>query len=131
MAQQSSNGNRPKLSEKGLLTPDNCVVALIDDHHPQTLFGVSTFDRQSIINNTVALLLRLFILCTLDIGSASVETRVAMGMLALDNRLRIGGKTGSDSHSSVALARTAWISSDCRAPVLGRGNCTSEPGNGN
>jgi AraC family transcriptional regulator len=23
----SSNGNRPKLSEKGLLTPDNCVVA--------------------------------------------------------------------------------------------------------
>jgi hypothetical protein len=28
MAQQSSNGNRPKLSEKGLLTPGNCVVAL-------------------------------------------------------------------------------------------------------
>lgn len=27
----SSNGNRPKLSEKELLTPDNCVVALIDD----------------------------------------------------------------------------------------------------
>jgi nicotinamidase-related amidase len=53
MAQQSSNG-RPKLSEKGLLTPDNCVVALID-HQPQMLFGVSNFDRQSIINNTVAL----------------------------------------------------------------------------
>jgi hypothetical protein len=30
MAQQSSNGNRPRLNEKGLLTPDNCVVALID-----------------------------------------------------------------------------------------------------
>jgi hypothetical protein len=29
-AQQSSNGNRPKLNEKGLLTPNNCVVALID-----------------------------------------------------------------------------------------------------
>src|SRR5258705_10591239 len=53
MAQQSSNA-RPKLSEKGLLTPDNCVVALID-HQPQMLFGVSNFDRQSIINNTVAL----------------------------------------------------------------------------
>jgi len=53
-AQQSSNDNRPKLSEKGLLTPDNCVVALID-HQPQMLFGVSNFDRQSIINNTVAL----------------------------------------------------------------------------
>lgn len=45
---------RPKLSEKGLLTPDNCVVTLID-HQPQMLFGVSNFDRQTIINNTVAL----------------------------------------------------------------------------
>src|ERR1700674_811646 len=53
MAQQSLNGNRPKLSEKGLLTPDNCVVALID-HQPQMLFGVSSTDRQSIINNTLA-----------------------------------------------------------------------------
>jgi nicotinamidase-related amidase len=45
-----------KRSEKGLLTPDNCVVTLID-HQPQMLFGVSNsnFDRQSIINNTVAL----------------------------------------------------------------------------
>jgi Isochorismatase family len=53
MAQQSSNGNRPKLSEKGLLTPDNCAVALID-HQGQMLFGTSNFDRQGIINNTVA-----------------------------------------------------------------------------
>src|SRR5437667_11108714 len=43
-----------KRSEKGLLTPDNCVVALID-HQPQMMFGVAGFDRQSIINNTVAL----------------------------------------------------------------------------
>src|SRR5262249_34890632 len=50
----SSNGNRPKLSEKGLLTPENCVVAFID-HQPQMLFGTSNFDRQAIINNTVAL----------------------------------------------------------------------------
>src|ERR1700739_285002 len=50
----SSNGNRPKLSEKGLLTPDNCVVAFID-HQPQMLFGTANFDRQSIINSTVAL----------------------------------------------------------------------------
>src|SRR5258707_9341278 len=49
----SSNGSA-RLSEKGLLTPDNCVVALID-HQPQMLFGVSSFDRQTIINNTVAL----------------------------------------------------------------------------
>src|SRR5437660_2992515 len=53
MAQQSSNGNRPTLSEKGLSTPDNCVVALID-HHGQMPFATSNFDRQGIINNTVA-----------------------------------------------------------------------------
>ncbi len=46
--------SKMKRSEKGLLTPDNCVVALID-HQPQMLFGVSNFDRQSIMNNTVAL----------------------------------------------------------------------------
>src|SRR5207302_3365478 len=48
------DSGRPKLSEKGLLTPDNSVVTLID-FQPQMLFGVANFDRQSIINNTVAL----------------------------------------------------------------------------
>ena len=50
----SKTAARPKLSEKGLLTPDNCVVALID-LQPQMLFGVANFDRQTIINNNVAL----------------------------------------------------------------------------
>jgi len=50
----SQNNGAAKRSEKGLLTPDNCVVALID-HQPQMLFGTSNFDRQGIINNTVAL----------------------------------------------------------------------------
>lgn len=45
---------RPKLSEKGLLTPDNCALALID-LQPQMLFGVSNFDRQAIINFNVAI----------------------------------------------------------------------------
>src|SRR5437763_1083245 len=45
---------RAKRSEKGLLTPENCVVTLID-LQPQMLFGVSNFDRQAIINNNVAL----------------------------------------------------------------------------
>lgn len=45
---------RAKRSEKGLLTPDNCVLTLID-FQPQMLFGVANFDRQSIINNVVAL----------------------------------------------------------------------------
>ena len=50
----SPNIGRAKRSEKGLLTPDNCVVTLID-LQPQMLFGVSNFDRQAIINNNVAL----------------------------------------------------------------------------
>ena len=45
---------RTKRSEKGLLTPDNCVIALID-HQPQMMFGVAGVDRESIINHTVAL----------------------------------------------------------------------------
>jgi len=34
---------------KGLLTPDNCVLALID-HQPQMLFGVTNSTVQTIIN---------------------------------------------------------------------------------
>jgi len=41
-----------KRSEKGLLTPDNCVVALID-FQPQMLFGVTSIDRQSLISNVL------------------------------------------------------------------------------
>ncbi len=32
--------DRPNLSEKGLLTPDNCLVAIID-LQPPMLFGVA------------------------------------------------------------------------------------------
>lgn len=51
----AQNSQRAKRSEKGLLTPDNCVLAIID-LQPQMLFGVANFDRQTIINNNVALL---------------------------------------------------------------------------
>jgi nicotinamidase-related amidase len=79
MAQQSSNGNRPTLSEKGLLTPDNCVVALID-HQPQMLFGTSNFDRQGIINSTVALAkaTRVF---DVPVVLTTVETKAFSGNL--------------------------------------------------
>lgn len=46
--------SRPKLTEKGLLTPDNCVVAMID-LQPQMLFGVASHDRQTIINCNLVL----------------------------------------------------------------------------
>src|SRR5918999_5476183 len=41
-------------SEKGLLTPDNCVVALIN-LQPQMLFGVANFDRQTVLEMNVLL----------------------------------------------------------------------------
>lgn len=50
----TQGSNRPTLSEKGLLTPDNCVVAIID-LQPQMLFGVNDADRQAIINNNLVL----------------------------------------------------------------------------
>src|SRR5437764_895357 len=50
----SQPSGRARRSEKGLLTPDNCVVTLID-LQPQMLFGVANFDRQAIINNNIAL----------------------------------------------------------------------------
>jgi len=45
---------RPQLSEKGLLTPANCTIALID-LQPQMLFGVANFDRQTVVNNNLVL----------------------------------------------------------------------------
>lgn len=41
-------------TERGLITPDNCVVIFID-HQPQMTFGVSNIDRQSLFNNTLML----------------------------------------------------------------------------
>ena len=74
----SQNNGRVKRSEKGLLTPDNCVVAFID-HQPQMLFGVSNFDRQSIINNVVALAkaTRIF---DLPVVLSTVETKSFSGL---------------------------------------------------
>jgi DNA-binding NtrC family response regulator len=79
-----------KLSEKGLLTPDNCVVALID-HQPQMLFGTSNFDRQGIINNTVALAVILSETNTLVVDESwlkgeSGESSQRRGLSALADR---------------------------------------------
>src|SRR3712207_6493334 len=75
----SENNGRPKLSEKGLLTPDNCVVAFVD-LQPQMLFGVSNFDRQSIINSNVALAkgVRIF---GVPVVLSTVETKSFSGNL--------------------------------------------------
>src|SRR6201991_2031861 len=72
-----SSNSLYKLSEKGLLTPDNCVVAMID-FQPQMLFGVGSHDRQAIINNVVALAKasRVF---GLPIILSSVETKSFSG----------------------------------------------------
>src|SRR6185369_8041044 len=42
-------------TDRGLLTADNCALALID-HQPQMVFGVgSGIDRQSLVNNVLML----------------------------------------------------------------------------
>ena len=38
--------------KRAFSTPDNCVITLID-HQPQMLFGVTSIDRQTLINNVV------------------------------------------------------------------------------
>jgi len=50
----SQNKRLATRSEKGLLTPDNCIVVVIDIQ-PQMIFGVTSHDRQSIINNNLVL----------------------------------------------------------------------------
>jgi hypothetical protein len=77
----SENNGRVKRSEKGPLTPDNCAVAFIDSQ-PQMLFGVSNFDRHSIINNVVALAkaTRIF---DVRIILSTVETKAFSGLMWL------------------------------------------------
>src|SRR6266851_1692919 len=76
-ANMSQGTPRTKRSEKGLLTPDNCVVTLID-LQPQMLFGVANFDRQTVINNNVALAkaARVF---GIPIVLSTVETKAFSG----------------------------------------------------
>lgn len=75
----SQTNTLPKLSEKGLLTPDNCVVAVID-LQPQMLFGVSNFDRQTVINNNVVLAkaARVF---GVPVVLSTVETKTFSGQM--------------------------------------------------
>jgi nicotinamidase-related amidase len=75
----SHSTGRPTLSEKGLLTPDNCVVAIID-LQPQMLFGVGDADRQAIINNNVALskAARVF---DVPVVLSTVETKAFSGYM--------------------------------------------------
>ena len=41
-------------TDKGLLTPQNCAVALID-FQPQMIFGVASIERQTLLNNVLVL----------------------------------------------------------------------------
>jgi nicotinamidase-related amidase len=75
----AQNASRPKLSEKGLLTPDNCVVTIID-LQPQMLFGVANFDRQLVINNNLILgkAARVF---DVPVVLSTVETKAFSGQM--------------------------------------------------
>lgn len=74
--------SRPKLkprSEKGLLTPDNCVVVVID-LQPQMLFGVASHDRQAIINNNLVLAKAAKVF-DVPLILSTVETRAFSGQM--------------------------------------------------
>jgi nicotinamidase-related amidase len=75
----SQGHDRPKLSDKGLLTPDNCVVAIID-LQPQMLFGVANLDRQLVINNNEVLCkaARVF---DVPVVLSTVETKAFSGQM--------------------------------------------------
>ena len=68
---------RAKRSEKGLLTPDNCVVTLLD-LQPQMLFGVANFERQMVINNNVAFA-KAAIVFDIPVVLSTVETKSFSG----------------------------------------------------
>ena len=72
-------GTGRKRSEKGLLTPDNCVVTQID-LQPQMLFGVANFDRQAVIKSNLVLgkAARVF---GVPLILSTVETRAFSGAL--------------------------------------------------
>src|SRR6266567_1491471 len=50
----TSDSRNPKVCGEALLTPDNCVLILID-HQPFQFAGLRSHDTQSIINNVVGL----------------------------------------------------------------------------
>ncbi len=66
-----------KRSEKGLLTPDNCVLAMID-LQGQMLFGTSNFDRQAIINNNT-MLAKAAKVFSVPVALSTVETKAFSG----------------------------------------------------
>ncbi|MBL0937749.1 MAG: hydrolase [Gemmatimonadaceae bacterium] len=68
------------MSEKGLLTPTNCVVTLID-FQPQMIFGVNGMDRQSLINNTL-LLAKAARVFNVPVVLSTVESRAFSGLMS-------------------------------------------------
>jgi Isochorismatase family len=54
MSITNSSGPNPKAGLGALLTPDNCVLLLID-HQPFQFAGLRSHDPQTIINNVVGL----------------------------------------------------------------------------
>jgi len=93
----SQNNGRSKRSNKGLLTADNCVVALID-HQPQMLFGTSNFDRQSIINNCTVALSKASRVFDVPVVLTTVETKSFSGNLwpQIKETRRLCGTFGDD-----------------------------------
>jgi nicotinamidase-related amidase len=75
----SRSSQHRKRSGKGLLTPDNCVVCLVD-LQPQMLFGVNGVDRQTVINSNV-MLAKAAKVFEVPIVLSTVETKSFSGQI--------------------------------------------------
>jgi nicotinamidase-related amidase len=66
-------------TDKGLLTPDNCVVIFID-HQPEMFFGVSSIDRQALLKS-VLLLAKAAKIFSIPVILTAIESREFKGDL--------------------------------------------------
>src|SRR6266702_4726165 len=70
----TSDSRNPKAGIEALLTPDNCVLILID-HQPFQFAGLRSHDTQTIINNVVGLAKSAKVYKVLTLLTTVVEER--------------------------------------------------------
>ncbi|HEY5754003.1 MAG TPA: isochorismatase family protein [Chthoniobacterales bacterium] len=78
-------------TDRGLLTPDNCVVIFID-HQPQMFFGETSIDRQVLLNNLL-LLAKAAGIFGVPVILTAVESREFNGDIIPELRDRFPGVT--------------------------------------
>ncbi len=104
-----------KRSEKGLLTPDNCLVTIID-LQPQMLFGVGNFDRQSIINNN-EILCKAARVFDVPVVLSTVETKGFSGNMWPQIQAIFPGRAPIERSSMNSWDDKNFVAADCCGDV--------------